>query len=58
MLPDLHPHRSKRVVFAVGLAQHIRLPTVNGGAERVPVPIVHGVCVRVGLLGGVLAGEV
>ena len=55
MLPDLHAHRRKGVLFAFGLDHHVSLPTVDGGAERLPVPVVHGVCVGIGLLGWVLA---
>jgi hypothetical protein len=58
MLYDLHAQRRKGVLFTLGLDHHVSLPTVNGTEQRPPVPVVHRVCVRTGLFGGVLAGEV
>ena len=55
MLPDLDAHRRKGVLFAIGLDHQVSLLAVEGAEQRLPVPIVHGVRVRTGLLGGVPA---
>ena len=54
MLPDLDPHRRKGVLFALGLDHYIRIPAFEGAQKGSPVAVVHGVCVRTGLLDGVL----
>ena len=58
MLPDLDAQRHEGVLFALGLDHHVGLSATEGIQESLPVPAVHGVRVRPGLLGGVLAGEV
>lgn len=58
MLYDLDAHRRKGVLFALGLDHNVGLSAANDAEQRLPVPAVHRVCVRAGLLGGVLAGEV
>jgi hypothetical protein len=52
MLHDLHAHRRKGVLFALGLDHNIDFPAANDTEQRLPVPAVHRVCVRAGLLGG------
>ena len=56
MLYDLHAHRRKGLLFALGLDHHVGFPAANAAEQRLPVAAVHRVCVRAGLLGGVLAG--
>ena len=55
MLPDLEPHRREGVLFTLGLDHYIHIPVVEGAQKGSPVAAVHGVCVRTGLLDGVLA---
>ena len=55
MLPDIGAHRREGVLFTLGFDHRVGLPTVDGDAEHPPVLFVHGVCVRAGLLGRVLA---
>jgi hypothetical protein len=49
MLYDLHAHRRKGLLFALGLDHHVGFPAANAAEPRLPVSAVHRVCVRVGL---------
>ena len=57
MLPDPDAQRRERVLLAFRY-HHARLPAVEGGSQRTPVPGFHRVGVRPGLLREVLAPEV
>jgi hypothetical protein len=58
MLYDLHAHRRKGMLFALGLDHNVGFTAANDAEQYLPVSAIHRVCVRAGLLGGVLAGEV
>jgi hypothetical protein len=58
MLYDLYAHWRKGLLFSLGLDHHVGFPAANADEQRLPVSAVHRVCVRAGLLGEGLAGEV
>src|SRR5215203_4240767 len=58
MLPDPDTQRYECLFFTLRLDHDVRIPSVEGGEQRVPVFKIHAVGVRAGLLLRVLAGEV
>jgi hypothetical protein len=58
MLSDPNAQRYERLLFTLRLNHHVRMPSVEGGEQRVPVSDIDRVGVRPGLLMWVLAREV